>query len=58
MADKRGAETSRSYLWLVDQYASYFDRPELRLRFLNRTLGLQNEREEVWHRRLRHLSFI
>lgn len=56
--DRRTSEKSQNYLWLVDQYASYFDRPELRLRFLNRTLGIQSEKQEAWHRRLRHLSFI
>lgn len=56
--DKRTSEKSRGYLMLVDQYASYFERPEHRLRFLNRTLGIQSEKQEVWHRRLRYASFI
>lgn len=58
MTEKRVAETSKSYLLLVDQYASYFDRPELRLRFLSRTLARQTARQEEWHRRFRRLSFI
>ena len=56
--NKRRPDKSQSYLLLVDQYASYFDRPELRLRFLNRTLGIQSQKQEAWHRRLRYISFV
>jgi hypothetical protein len=58
MVDNQGSEKSKNYLLLVDQYASCFDRPELRLRFLSRTLGIESEKQEAWHRRLRYLSFI
>ncbi|MEP7273467.1 MAG: peptidoglycan recognition family protein, partial [Acidobacteriota bacterium] len=58
MTEKRATGTSRNYLLLVDQYASYFDRPELRLRFLSRTLARQSERQETWHRRIGRLAFL
>lgn len=56
--DKRDAETDRAYLLLVDRYASSFDRPELRLRFLNRTVAEQTKRRERWHRRVKRIAFV
>ena len=48
MSEKKAAPAVETYLQLVEQYASAFERPELRLRFLNRTLARQNEREQHW----------
>ncbi len=58
MSQLPATQASRSYLRLVDRYASYFDRPELRLRFLNRTLAKQTERQERWHRRFGRIAFL
>lgn len=58
MSEKRAAPTIEPYLQLVEQYASSFERPEMRLRFLNRTLARQSEREQRWHKRLRRLAFL
>ncbi|HZS07119.1 MAG TPA: peptidoglycan recognition family protein [Blastocatellia bacterium] len=47
-----------TYTKIVERYALFFDRPEVRLRFLNKTLARQNEREKQLHRSLRRLAFI
>ncbi|MGA9993957.1 MAG: peptidoglycan recognition family protein [Pyrinomonadaceae bacterium] len=47
MSKRTAAETTRLYTGIVEQYAHFFDRPEVRLRFLNNTLRRQatsNER--------------
>jgi hypothetical protein len=58
MSEKKAAPAVEPYLQLVEQYASAFERPELRLRFLNRTLARQNEREQHWRQKLRRATFL
>jgi hypothetical protein len=58
MSEKKAAPAVEPYLQLVEQYASAFERPELRLRFLNRTLARQNEREQRWRQKLRRVAFL
>ena len=58
MTQQPATQPSRSYLRLVDRYASYFDRPELRLKFLSRTLAKQTERQERWHQRFGRIAFV
>ncbi|MBX3279655.1 MAG: N-acetylmuramoyl-L-alanine amidase [Acidobacteria bacterium] len=58
MSEKVAAPAIEPYLRLVEQYASSFERPEMRLRFLNRTLARQSERERLWRGRLRRFAFI
>lgn len=57
-SEKRGAPAIEPYLQLVEEYASSFERPELRLRFLSRTLARQSEREERWQTRLKRVAFL
>jgi N-acetylmuramoyl-L-alanine amidase len=43
MIPSSGAETTLHYSKVVERYAHLFDRPEVRLRFLNHTLALQTD---------------
>ncbi len=47
-----------TYTRIVERYALFFDRPEIRLRFLNKTLARQNEREKQLHESLRRFAFL
>ena len=47
-----------TYSRIVERYALCFDRPELRLRFLNKTLARQTEREKQLHESLRQFAFL
>lgn len=54
----RDAETGRLYSKIVERYAMFFDRPEVRLRFLNNTLAKQAEREQSLKESLKRLKFL
>jgi hypothetical protein len=44
LGDSALSETASSHFKIVESYARFFARPEVRLRFLNKTLALQAER--------------
>src|SRR5215210_2364978 len=44
LSDAALSETASSHFKIVESYARFFARPEVRLRFLNKTLALQAER--------------
>ena len=44
LSDATNSEGASSHFKIVESYARFFARPEVRLRFLNRTLALQAER--------------
>jgi len=46
------------YARVVERYAMIFNRPELRLRFLNNTLAKQVERQQQLKKTLRHFRFL
>ena len=46
------------YAKVVERYAVIFNRPELRLRFLNNTLAKQVERQQQLKKSLRHFRFL
>jgi N-acetyl-anhydromuramyl-L-alanine amidase AmpD len=46
------------YARVVERYAMIFNRPELRLRFLNQTLAKQVERQQQLKKSLRHFRFL
>ncbi|QQS44869.1 MAG: N-acetylmuramoyl-L-alanine amidase [Acidobacteriota bacterium] len=54
----RDAETGRLYSKVVERYALFFDRPEVRLRFLNNTLAKQAQREQQLRESLKRLRFL
>lgn len=54
----RDAETGRLYSKIVERYAMFFDRPEVRLRFLNNTLAKQAEREQQLRDSLKRFRFL
>lgn len=51
-------DTTVTYSRIVERYALFFDRPEVRLRFLNKTLARQTEREKQLHESLRRFAFF
>lgn len=58
MSKRNSADTTLIYTKIVERYASFFERPEVRLRFLNGTLAQQTARQAQLHRRLRRFAFI
>lgn len=58
MSQRTTADTTLIYTKIVERYASFFERPEVRLRFLNGTLAKQNARQAQMHRALRRFAFI
>ncbi len=58
MSKRTTADTTLIYTKIVERYASFFERPEVRLRFLNGTLAQQNTRQAQLHRTLRRFAFI
>jgi hypothetical protein len=52
------ADQDLFYSRIVERYARFFERPEARLRFLNRTLAKQAARRERLQERPRLLSFL
>jgi hypothetical protein len=55
---RKGADPAQVYSKIVERYAMLFDRPEVRLRFLNNTIAKQVERQKQLHQSLRHFRFI
>jgi hypothetical protein len=55
---RKGADPAQVYSRIVERYAMLFDRPEIRLRFLNNTLAKQVERQKQLQQSLRHFRFI
>jgi hypothetical protein len=51
-------ETTQSYSKIVERYARFFDRPEVRLRFLNNTLAQEAATREKLERALGRFEFF
>lgn len=58
MSKRTTGDTTLIYTKIVERYASFFERPEARLRFLNGTLAQQNARQAQLHLALRRFAFI
>jgi len=58
MARQRTDVDTLFYTRIVERYAHFFERPEVRLRFLNRTLAKQATRREYLKERPRLLSLL
>jgi len=58
MIPRSGTETTLHYSKVVERYAHLFDRPEIRLRFLNHTLALQTDCTDKLNRWLARFPFI
>jgi hypothetical protein len=58
MSKQTATDTTLIYTKIVERYAPFFDRPEVRLRFFNNTLARQTARQEQLHRSLRRFAFI
>jgi hypothetical protein len=58
MTQWMSTETTLSYSKIVERYAHFFDRPEIRLRFLNNTLKQQSLNSEKLDRTLGRFEFI
>jgi N-acetylmuramoyl-L-alanine amidase len=54
----KGVDLARIYVGVVERYAKLFDRPEVRLRFLNTTLAKQAERQRSLQDAFTHLQFL
>src|SRR5215212_12150066 len=52
------SETASSHFKIVESYARFFARPEVRLRFLNKTLALQAERSTRMQEALGRWAFL
>src|SRR5262245_11307016 len=57
-ANGKGADTTPIYSRDVENYALFFDRPEVRLRFVNNTLAKQARRKDRLQRRFGRFRFI
>ncbi len=51
-------DTTKSYSKIVERYARFFDRPEVRLRFLNNTLAQEAATREKLERKLGRFEFF
>jgi hypothetical protein len=58
MTQRMSTDTTLSYSKIVERYAHFFDRPEIRLRFLNNTLKQQSLNSEKLDRTLGRFEFI
>lgn len=58
LSDAALSETASSRFKIVESYARFFARPEVRLRFLNKTLALQAERSARMEKALGRWSFL
>ena len=58
LSDAAFAETASSHFKVVEGYARFFARPEVRLRFLNKTLALQAERSARLEKSLGRWAFL
>lgn len=52
------ADLTQKYSSIVERYAAFFPRPEIRLKFFNSTIAKQVARQRKLENTLRHLSFI
>jgi hypothetical protein len=58
MSQRMLEDTTITYSKIVEHYARFFDRPEVRLRFLNNTLAQEAATREKLERRLRRFEFF
>ncbi len=58
LSDAALSETASSHFKIVESYARFFARPEVRLRFLNKTLALQAERRAQLEEALARWAFL
>ena len=58
LSDAALSETASSHFKIVESYARFFARPEVRLRFLNKTLALQAERRAQLEGALARWAFL
>ncbi len=58
LSDAAFSETASSHFKIVESYARFFARPEVRLRFLNKTLALQAERSARMKETLGRWAFL
>lgn len=58
MSQRLLEDTTASYSKIVERYAQFFDRPEVRLRFLSNTLAQESATREKLERRLSRFAFI
>jgi hypothetical protein len=58
LGDSALSETASSHFKIVESYARFFARPEVRLRFLNKTLALQAERSARMEETLGRWAFL
>lgn len=58
LSDAAFSETASSHFKIVESYARFFARPEVRLRFLNKTLALQAERATKLEETLGRWAFL
>ncbi|MFL6337320.1 MAG: N-acetylmuramoyl-L-alanine amidase [Pyrinomonadaceae bacterium] len=58
LSDAALSETASSHFKIVESYARFFARPEVRLRFLNKTLPLQAERNAQMEEALGRWAFL
>jgi hypothetical protein len=57
-ANQRGADLTLSYTRIVERYATFFPRPETRLRFFNSTIAKQVARQSKIQKSLVRFTFI
>ncbi len=55
---RKGTDRAKLYSKIIERYATFFDRPEARLRFLINTFAKQSERQAQLQQSLRHLRFL
>src|SRR4051795_1823365 len=58
LSDRALADAASSHFKIVEGYARFFARPEVRLRFLNKTLSLQAERSARMEEALVRWAFL
>ena len=58
LGDAALSETTSSHFKIVEGYARFFARPEVRLRFFNKTLALQAERRARLEKTLGRWAFL
>lgn len=58
MSEQMLEDTTMAYSKIVERYAHFFDRPEVRLRFLNHTLAQEAATREKLERRLGRFEFF
>ena len=58
MSKRTPADTTLIFTKIAERYAPFFERPEVRLRFLNNTLAQQAARQARLQRKLRRFAFL